>query len=49
MAIPRSIAVAQGKGGVGKTSVTSNVAGLAAATGAHVLVVDLDPQGNVSR
>lgn len=49
MAIARSVVVAQGKGGVGKTSVTTNVAGLAAAAGLRVLVVDLDPQGNVAR
>jgi len=49
MAIARSVVVAQGKGGVGKTSVTTNVGGLAAAAGLRVLVVDLDPQGNVAR
>lgn len=49
MAITRSVVVAQGKGGVGKTSVTTNVGGLAAAAGLRVLVVDLDPQGNVAR
>jgi cellulose biosynthesis protein BcsQ len=41
--------IAQGKGGVGKTSVTSNVAGLAALAGLHTLVIDLDPQGNMAR
>lgn len=49
MAIARSVVVAQGKGGVGKTSVATNVAGLAAVAGLRVLVVDLDPQGNVAR
>lgn len=49
MAISRTVVVAQGKGGVGKTSVTTNVAGLAASAGLRVLVVDLDPQGNVAR
>ncbi len=49
MAIARTIAVQQGKGGVGKTSVTANVAGLAAASGAKTLIIDLDPQGNISR
>lgn len=49
MAIARSVVVAQGKGGVGKTSVTCNVAGLAAAAGYRVLLIDLDPQGNVAR
>ncbi|WP_183298283.1 ParA family protein [Cellulomonas cellasea] len=49
MTIRRSVVVAQGKGGVGKTSLSSNVAGLAAAGGLRTLVVDLDPQGNVAR
>lgn len=49
MAIARTVAVEQGKGGVGKTSVVTNVAGLAAAAGVRTLIVDLDPQGNVAR
>lgn len=49
MAISRAIVFGQGKGGVGKTTLTTNVAGLAAAAGFRVLVVDLDQQGNVSR
>lgn len=49
MAIARTVAVQQGKGGVGKTSVTANVAGLAAASGAKALIIDLDPQGNIAR
>lgn len=49
MSIPRTVTVAQGKGGVGKTSLTSNVAGLAAAAGHRVLLLDLDQQGNVAR
>ncbi|MDH3193815.1 MAG: ParA family protein [Acidimicrobiia bacterium] len=36
-----------GKGGVGKTSLAANVAGLAAHAGWRVLAVDLDPQGNL--
>lgn len=44
----RIIAVANGKGGVGKTSTTCNVAGLTAASGARVLVIDSDPQGHVA-
>jgi len=49
-AIARTVAFAQGKGGVGKTTCTTNVAGLAALIpGIRVLVVDLDPQGNVAR
>lgn len=43
------VVVAQGKGGVGKTSLTANVAGLAALAGHRVLAVDLDQQGNLAR
>lgn len=45
----RVLVVSQGKGGVGKTTVVCNVAGLAASAGVRTLVVDLDPQGNVAR
>jgi cellulose biosynthesis protein BcsQ len=45
----KAIAVGNGKGGVGKSSTVANAAGLAAASGWRVLVVDLDPQGNVGR
>ncbi len=41
------ISIANGKGGVGKTSIAANVAGIAAANGWRVLAVDLDPQGNL--
>ncbi len=47
--LDNSILVLNGKGGVLKTSVTANLAGLAALTGWRVLGVDLDPQGNLSR
>lgn len=44
-----TIAMINGKGGVGKTSITSNLGGLFAAAGLRVLIVDADPQGNVGR
>ena len=46
--LSRVICVANGKGGVGKTSLTANLAGLSAAGGYRTLVVDLDPQGDLS-
>jgi cellulose biosynthesis protein BcsQ len=49
MGLARVVVVAQGKGGVGKTSLTANVAGLAARAGHRVLAVDLDQQGNLCR
>ena len=45
--LANTIAFANGKGGVGKTSVAANVAGIAALSGWRVLTVDLDPQGNL--
>lgn len=47
-ALSRVVCIATGKGGAFKTSLAANAAGLSAAAGHKTLLIDLDPQGDLS-
>jgi cellulose biosynthesis protein BcsQ len=47
--IGQAIGILIGKGGVGKTSLAAGIGAMSAASGWRVLMLDLDPQGNLAR
>ncbi len=49
MILDRGVAVGNGKGGVGKSSLAAGLVATAAAMGWRCLAVDLDPQGNLGQ
>lgn len=46
--LPQSIAIAAGKGGVGKTTITATLACIAASRAIPTVAIDLDPQANLA-
>ena len=48
-ALDRVVSLANGKGGVVKTTTAANVGGYVALAGSRVLLIDLDPQGDLAR